>query len=321
MNSLLLTFPAKMYTKRILYTFFLQFQAFFRHRGSIWIMLLFSIFSSAYAQTTLEKIKTSGVINIGVRNEAFPFSYRDTNNLPIGYTVDICLGITQAIKQKIKLPDLKVEFVPVTPVSRIDAIVSGEIDLECGVTTNTAARRKQVDFAITTFIAHVRMLVHKNSHITSVIDLAEKRVIVTKGTTSESILNDLNKRLILNAKPVYTNSNQDSFVLFESGGADAFILDDIQLYGQRAISKNPEDLIITSTPLSLEPLAIAFRKDDPEFKKLVNDEVFKIITSGEISSIYAKWFESPIPPKQISLDYPMVPLLRDSFKMPTAWAP
>ena len=275
---------------------------------------------SANAAGTLDKIAQTGTINIGF-DLTWPFAYFDNKNKAIGYTVEICEKIADAVRRELKRPDIVIKYKTLKTSDRLPAVISGDIDLECGSTTNNANRRKEVAFAIPTFIAEVRMLVHKDSSVKSIMDLAGKRVVVNKGSTSEDIVNDLNKRISLRATPAYAPTIPESFAMFASGKADAFILDDILLYGQRSTAKNPGDMVITKNPLSLEVIAIMMRKNDPELKKLVDTELVRIIMDGEINTIYKKWFQSPIPPNNMSLNYPMSRMLRESFKAPTDWAP
>ena len=282
------------------------------------LVLLFSC--SAQAVGTLEKIAQTGVLTLGYQL-ASPFSYQDDNQQPIGYSIDVCKKVVEAIKRELKRPDLAVKFVVVTSASRFTTLVGGEIDLECANTTNTAERRKQVAFTIPTFIAATRLMVHKGSGIQSVYDISGKTVVTTKGSSSETIFNDLNSARALKAKLVLTKEYVESFELLEAGKADAFIMDDVLLYSLRATAKEPEKLEVTREALTIEPLSLMLRKDDPAFKKLVDAEVARIISQGEINTIYHKWFEMPIPPQQLNLKLPMSHLLRDYFRAPTDWIP
>ena len=289
------------------------------HAAGILLAVAFSL--PAQAASTLEKIAKSGTIVLGYRDAASPFAYVDDSKRPIGYSLDLCLKITEAIKRELKRPDLNVKYVPVTPANRIALLVDDSIDLECGSTTSTAERRKQVASTIPTFVAATRLLVRENSGIKSVYDLTGKTVVTTKGTSSEKLFNDLNKNQTLRATLLLGKDHDESFALFENGKAEAFIMDDVLLATLRAAAKDPAKYVISRDALTIEPLSIMLRKDDPAFKKLVDGELFRLITQGEINPIYRKWFESPIPPKQINLKMPMSYLLRDSFKSPTDWLP
>ena len=250
-----------------------------------------------------------------------PFSYTDENQRPIGYTIDICTKVIEAIKRETKRPDLVVKYKQVNTDSRFAALIDGDIDMECGNTTNTTERRKKVAFTIPTFIAATRLLVRTDSGIKSINNLAGKKVVAEKGSSGETIFADLNATRTLRASMVFADEADKAFALVESGQADAYITDDILLYTLRASAKNPEKFEVTRDALTIEPLSIMLRKDDPVFKKLVDSEVTRIILQGEIYPIYRKWFESPIPPKQLNLKLPMVFMLRDSFKTPTDWIP
>ncbi|WP_263772376.1 amino acid ABC transporter substrate-binding protein [Propionivibrio soli] len=283
------------------------------------VLLLSSAIASA--GPTLDRIAKTGAVTIGYRDSSPPFSYLDENNRPIGYSIDICLKVVDAMKRELKRSDLTVKYVPVSSSSRMKAVASGEADIECGSTTSSAERRKEVAFTIPTFLAVTRFLTRADSGIKSMFDLNGKTVVTTKGTSSEKLFNDLNEGRGLGAKLVLAKDHNESFSFVEGGKADAFIMDDVLLYSLRAASKNPNNYSITRDTLTVEPLAMMMSKDDPAFKKVVDTEVARIITQGEINAIYRKWFESPIPPKQINLQLQMGHLLRDSFKAPTDWVP
>ena len=298
-----------------------------RIQKQLFLRILFSmstltIATVAHAVPTLEKIAKSGTINLGYRESVLPFSYLDDNKRPIGYLIDLCLKIAEAVKRELKRTDLTIKYVSVNNAdTRLKALNSGEIDLECGSTNASPERRKLADFTIPTFIAATRLLVRSDSGIKSIYDLNEKTVVTTKATTQEKLFADLNTRNTLRAKQVSGKSHDESFSLLESGKADAFMLNDVLLASVRATSKTPDQYILTRDPLTIDPLAIMLRKDDVAFKKVVSAEIHRIITQGEINALYRKWFESPIPPKQINFKLPMSYLLRDSFKAPTDWLP
>ena len=275
----------------------------------------------ALAAPTLDKIAKSGTIVLGYRDAAAPFAYLDDNKRPIGYSIDICLKIVDAVKRELKRSDLSVKYIPVSAANRLTALTADEIDLECGSTTSTPERRKQVASTIPTFVASARLLVAANSGIKSIYDLNGKTVVTTKGTSSETLFNELNKNHTLRATLILGNDHNESFSILEAGKAKAFIMDDVLLATLRASSKAPDNYVLTRDPLTIEALSIMLRKDDAPFKKLVDNELHRAITQGEINVLYRKWFESPIPPKQINLKMPMSYLLRDSFKSPTDWLP
>jgi glutamate/aspartate transport system substrate-binding protein len=266
---------------------------------------------------TLKKIKESGQITVGIRESSIPFSYLDNNQKPIGYSIDLCNKIIDSVKKKLKLSDLKVNYNPVTSQTRIPLIINGTIDLECGSTTNTIERQKQVDFSVAHFVTSVRMAVKANSGIKSLSDLDGKAVVTTSGTTSDRYVKQNEQGKNIDVKNVYGKDHAESFAILESGRADAFVLDDVLLAGLIARAKNPKEFIIVGPALSVEPYGIILRKDDPQFKKIVDDTLVSIFKSPQIETIYGKWFTSPIPPKDINLNLPISPKLREVFKNPS----
>ena len=274
-----------------------------------------------HAASTLDKITKTGIVTLGYREASPPFSYVDSNKRPIGYSLDICLKVVDALKRELKRPDLIVKYAPMLSASRMAELIDGDIDMECGSTTSTKDRLKQVAFTIPTFIDVGRLLVREGSGIKSVYDLSGKTVVTTKGTSFEKLFAELNQSRTLRASLVLAKDHTEAFAMVESGKADAFIMKDVILAGLRGGTKNPEKYLITKDTLDIQPTAIMLRKDDPGFKKVVDSEVLRLINQGEINAIYRKWFESPIPPQQINLKLPMSYLLRDSFKAPTDWVP
>jgi len=271
----------------------------------------------AHAVDTLAKIRQTQTITIANREASLPFSYLDENKKPVGYAVDLCLKLVDAIKHELKLPQLNVVYVTVSPSNRIPTIVDGKADLECGSTTNNAERRKQVAFTIPHFVASVRMLVRTDSGIKNWPDLRDKHVVTTKGTTTVKLLTDRDKVRSLNLKLVEAADHDQSFAMVEKREAEAFAMDDVLLYGLRANAKNPVDFQIVGELLSTEPYAIMLRKDDPAFKALVDREMASIVTEGEMTKLYDKWFMKPVPPKGLTLSMPMGYLLRDLMRFPT----
>jgi ABC-type amino acid transport substrate-binding protein len=271
----------------------------------------------AHAGDTLAKIKETQTITIANREASLPFSYLDANKKPIGYAVDLCLKIADAVKHELKMPQLNIVFVTVSPSSRVQTIIDGKADLECGSTTNNAERRKQVAFTIPHFISGARMLVRTDSGINNWADLRDKRVVTTKGTTTVKLLNDRDKVRSLDLKLLEGRDHDESFSMVEKKQAEAFAMDDALLFGLRGTAKNPTDFQIVGDLLSTEPYAIMMRKDDPAFKAIVDREMGRIISEGEINKLYDKWFSKPIPPKGIILNMPMGFLLRDSLRFPT----
>ncbi|TAK44394.1 MAG: amino acid ABC transporter substrate-binding protein [Betaproteobacteria bacterium] len=271
---------------------------------------------AAAQEGTLKKIKDTGVIKIGHRDASIPFSYLDDKQQPIGYGVDICLKIADAIKAELKLPKLKVEFVPVTSQTRIPILTGGNIDIECGSTTNSVERQKQVAFAPTYFMTGTKIIVKKSAGIKRYEDLKGKTVVFTAGTTNERAMKAYNDAKKLGINFIPSKDHAESFLAVETGRAVAFPMDDILLYSLRASAKNPADYAIIGEFLSDDPYGIMMRKDDPTFKKLVDATVTRLYKSGEINKIYAKWFQAPIPPKGINLGFPMSDALKALIKNP-----
>lgn len=265
---------------------------------------------------TLKKIKDTGVVKVGHRDASVPFSYLDDKQRPIGYGIDICMKIVDRIKAELKMPNLKVEFVPVTSQTRIPILTGGNIDMECGSTTNSMERQKQVAFAPTYFMTGTKIIVKKSSGIKGYDDLKGKTVVFTQGTTNERAMKAYNDEKKLGINFVPSKDHAESFLAVETGRAVAFPMDDILLYGLKAGAKNPNDYDVIGEFLSDDPYAIMLRKDDPAFKKLVDDTVSGIYKSGEINTIYSKWFESKIPPKGINLGFPMSDALKAAIKNP-----
>jgi len=266
---------------------------------------------------TLKKIKDSGTITLGIRESSIPFSYLDDNQKPIGYSIDLCLKVVDSVKLKLKMPNLEVKFNPVTSQTRIPLMTNGTIDLECGSTTNTVKRQEQVGFSVASFITSVRMAVKVNSGIKSLNDLNGKAVVTTTGTTSDRYIKQNEQGKGIDVKNLYGKDHAESFLMLESGRAVAFVMDDVLLAGLIARSKNPSNFAIVGSALSVEPYAIMFRKDDPQFKKVVDDTLVNLMKSKVIETIYSKWFTKPIPPQRINMNLPISPKLRDAFKNPT----
>lgn len=270
----------------------------------------------SHATDTLTRIKETQTITIAHREASVPFSYV-VDNKPVGYAVDICLKVVDALKKELKLPQLKVNYLLVTPSTRIAAIVDGKADLECGSTTNNAERRKTVSFTMPHFFAMTRMIVRADSGIKNWTDLRNKKVVTTKGTTTVKLLNDRDKVRALSLRLVEGNDHDDSFKMVENFQADAFPMDDVLLYGLRSGAKDPSKFIIVGDALSTEPYAMMMRKDDPAFKDFVDREVARMMNDGEFTKLYDKWFRKPIPPKGANLNMPMGFLLRDNIRFPS----
>jgi len=265
---------------------------------------------------TLKKIKDTGSITIGHRESSIPFSYLDDQQKPVGYAMDLCLKIVEAVKTELKLPNLKVNLQPVTSANRIPLMQNGTIDLECGSTTNSVTRQEQVSFGPTYFVINVTAAVKQKSGIKGLADLNGKTISTTSGTTSVPLLKKYEKTANIGVKEIYGKDHAESFLLLSQDRAAAFIMDDILLAGQIANSRNPEDYVILKESLRQEPYSMMLRKDDPPFKALVDKAIGGVMKSGEIDTIYAKWFTSPIPPKGINLNFPQTVPIKEAFKNP-----
>jgi len=265
---------------------------------------------------TLKKIKETGSITVGYRESSIPFSYLDDKQQPIGYAMDLCMKIVAAVKADLKMPGLKVQLQPVTSSNRIPLMQNGTIDLECGSTTNSVERQKQVSFGPTYFVINVTAAVKKNSKIKSLADLNGKTISTTSGTTSVPLLKKYQKTQNIEVKEIYGKDHAESFLLVADDRAAAFVMDDILLAGQIANSRNPSAYRIIPESLRQEPYSMMLRKDDPEFKALVDKTIGGVMKSGEIDKIYAKWFTSAIPPKNINMNFPETPAIKEAFKNP-----
>jgi len=265
---------------------------------------------------TLKKIKDTGTITIGHRESSIPFSYLDDKQQPVGYAMDLCMKVVDAVKAELKLPNLKVNLQPVTSGNRIPQLQAGNIDIECGSTTNSVERQKQVSFGPTYFVINVTAAVRKGSGIRQLADLNGKTISTTSGTTSVPLLKQYEKTRHIDIKEIYGKDHAESFLLLAQDRTVAFVMDDILLAGQIANSANPGDFVILPESLRTEPYSMMLRKDDPQFKALVDKAVGAVMKSGEIEKIYAKWFLSPIPPKGVNMNFPMTPAIKDAFANP-----
>jgi glutamate/aspartate transport system substrate-binding protein len=268
------------------------------------------------ASETLQKIESSGVISIGHRESSIPFSYYDNNHNVIGYSQDLCNKIVDVVKTRLKKPDLQVRFIPVTSQNRIALVQNGTVDIECGVTTNLKARQAQVNFSNTFFVAGTRLLVNRNSGIRDFADLAGKPVVTNAGTTSERILNKMNNDKKMNMSVISGKDYGESFTMLQGGRVQAFMMDDVLLAGARMMGRNPDEWVVTGTPQSFEAYGFMMKHGDAEFKKLVDDTLADVMKRGEINTMYKKWFESPVPPKQTSFNFPMSEQLRQLYANP-----
>lgn len=269
---------------------------------------------AAQPASTLDKVKQSGQITLAYRESSIPFSYLDDKARPVGFAHDICMKIVDQVKKATGHPDLKVNLQAVTSANRIPLLQNGTIDIECGSTTNNSERAKQVQFAINYFYTGTRFLVKAGTHIKTIDDLKGKTIVSTTGTTNYKILRNLNEEKKLGMDLLGAKDHADAALMVETGRAVAFGMDDILLYGLRASAQNPASLAVVGEPIQVEPYAIMLRRDDPAFKKLVDDTLAGMMKSGEFTKLYTKWFQSPIPPKGINLNAPMSQELIENLK-------
>jgi glutamate/aspartate transport system substrate-binding protein len=266
---------------------------------------------------TLKKIKDTGTITLGHRESSPPFSYYDDKQQVIGYAMDLCYRIVDAVKRDLKLTKLDVKLNPVTSATRIPLMANGTIDLECGSTTNNLDRQKQVAFTITHFVTANRFVSKVASKFKTVDDLKGKTVVSTSGTTNIKQITEINGQKNLGMNILTAKDHAEAFLMVETDRAAAFVMDDILLYSLVAGSKSPKDYVISANALSVEPYGIMLRRDDPAFKKVVDAAMVAIYKSGQINAIYDKWFLKPIPPKGINLNLPMSASFKKVVANPT----
>jgi glutamate/aspartate transport system substrate-binding protein len=267
---------------------------------------------------TLKKIKDNGTITIGHRDSSMPFSYYDDKQQVVGYSIDICMKVVDAIKAELKMPNLQVKLNPVTSATRIPLIANGTIDLECGSTTNNLDRQKQVGFTNTYFVTANRYVAKKSSNIKSIADLKGKTIVSTSGTTNLKWVNEENVAKNMGMSILTAKDHAEAFLMVETGRAAAFFMDDILLYSLVANSKAPADYAVGSEAYTVEPYGAMMTKDDPVFRKLVDDATAKLYKSPEMAALYDKWFLKPVPPKGIALNVPMSAELKKALANPTS---
>lgn len=280
-------------------------------------MVLAVLPAHAQESATLTKIAERGEITVGHRDGAVPFSYYDDQQKPIGYAMDICARVVDAVKAKLGKPDLKVSYMAVTGTTRIPLLVNGTIDMECGTTTNNADRQKQVTFSTTNFVAGIRILSKKSAPIASMADAKGKTVVTLAGTTSVKLINAANTADSLGLTILSAKDLAEGMLTLETDRAVALIFDDVSIAGAAATSKVPQDYHMSADALSVEPYGVMLRREDPGFKALVNGTIEGLYKSGEINGIYEKWFTQPIPPKGINMNFPMSAQLKKVIANPT----
>ncbi|TAF83987.1 MAG: amino acid ABC transporter substrate-binding protein [Curvibacter sp.] len=295
------------------------------NRKPLGLLLAFSLAAGVsgplQAAGVLERVAGGGKLVIAHRESSIPFSYVDADKKPVGYAVELCLKLAEAVRKKTGAKNMQVEFLQVTPANRIAMVAEGKADLECGSTTNNAERRQKVSFTIAHFITGARLLVRADSKIDRIEDLEGKKLVSTKGTTPLKAAEQANRERLLRITILEAPDHAKAVDMVEKGEADAFVMDDVLLFGLAANRPKPDALKVVGKFLTTEPLAIMLPKDDPEFKKLVDDEMRRLIVSKDIQPVYDKWFLRPIPPNDKPLNLPVSYLLRDFWKYPSDFVP
>lgn len=273
----------------------------------------------AQAQTpagTLQRIQETGEIRIGHRESSVPFSYLLDDGKPVGFAMDLCAQVVESVKAELKKPDVKVALRPVNLSTQIPLLQNQSVDIVCGPATNTLERQKQVAFSNTIFVSSIRAAVRKDGGVDKFADLAGKSAAVTAASTSIALLTKLEQDKKIEIKKVTSPDHAQSFLMLSTGRAQAFVMDDILLASMIANSAKPGDFRIVDDALRSEPYGLVIRKDDPQFKAVVDRTLAALTKSGEFQKIYAKWFTSPIPPKNVSLNFPMTKSLTELLANP-----
>jgi glutamate/aspartate transport system substrate-binding protein len=273
-------------------------------KKSMFLLVAALAVGAAHAQDTLKKIKDTGSVTMGTRESSGALAYTLGDGKYVGFHTEVCENVLRDIRRQLGLASLTVKYQPVTSQNRIPLVQNGTVDIECGSTTNNATRQKDVAFAVTTYVEEVRIAVKANSGINSIADLKGKTIATTTGTTSVQHLRKHKRAEGAEFKEVFGKDHADAFLLLESGRADAFVMDGQILAGNISRAKNPADFKIVGEVLSVEPIAIMFRKDDPAFKKAVDDSIKGQIKSGDLAKLYDKWFMQPIPPSNTKVGLP-----------------
>jgi len=265
---------------------------------------------------TLQKIKDSGTFTIGFRESSLPLSYLDDKQQPVGFSIELCRHVVEQVKGRLGLPDLKIQYNPVTSATRIPLVANGTVDIECGSTANMLARQKQVAFSFTFFVPQFKWIARTDTGINGAADLKGKAVAVTAGTNTAQFVAKLNNEQNLGLRIMSGKDHAESFLLVETGRASAWMEDDILLAGFRANARKPADFKLLEQAYPSDPYALMLRRDDPQFKALVDATLSGLMKSGEFDKLYAKWFESPIPPRGINIELPMSDKLKALVKDP-----
>jgi glutamate/aspartate transport system substrate-binding protein len=265
---------------------------------------------------TLKKVKETGSFTIGYRDSSLPLSYLDDKLMPVGFSIELCKHVVDAVKAKLGMPDLNIKYNPVTSATRIPLVANGTVDIECGSTANMTIRQKQVGFSYTFFVPQFKWIVRADSNIKSADDLRGKTVAVTAGTNTALFVNKTNSEENLGMTITQGKDHAESFLLVETGRASAWMEDDVLLAGLRANAKSPADFKLLDKSYPSDPYALMIRKDDPQFKALADEALAQLMRSGEFEKLYTQWFERPIPPKGVNMDLPMSDALKHDIKEP-----
>lgn len=283
--------------------------------------LLATVATSSWSGPVLDRIKSKGTLVIAHREASIPFSFIDGDKKPVGYAVELCQRVAEAVKKKLALPALKLNYLMVSTADRIPSITEGRADLECSSTTNTPERRAQVSFTVPHYITGTRYMVRADSPIQVLADFQGKKLASTKTTAPLKAISKANQDLLLGISIVEAPEHIKAVEMVEKSEVDGFAMDDVLLYGLMSGRPDPSKLKVVGKFLTIEPLAIMMSKDDPELKHVVDDEMKRLIRSGDAAKLYDRWFQQPIPPKNTALNLPMNYLLRDFWKYPTDVVP
>jgi len=292
-------------------------------RHSIGVVIAATVFLGVAAPAatqdlggTLKKVRESGVISIGHRDSSIPLSYLDDKLQPVGFSIELCKHVVEAVKAKLGLPNLTVKYNPVTSATRLPLVANGTVDIECGSTANMISRQTQVGFSYTFFVPQFKWITRTNNDIKNADDLRGKTVAVTAGTNTALFVNKMNNEGKLGMTIMQGKDHAESFLLVETGRASAWMEDDILIAGFRANAKNPADFKLLDQSYPSDPYALMIRKDDQQFKTLVDETLAGLMRSGEFEKLYTQWFERPIPPRAINIQLPMSDALKRAIAEP-----
>lgn len=269
------------------------------------------------AGDTLQKIKETGEITLGYRESSVPFSFLDSQQKPVGISMDLCGAIVDKVKQQLSLPKLAVKYVAVNSSNRIPLVVNGTVDVECGGTANNAARQKQVAFSVATFVSQPLWLVRTDAGVKNMSDLKGKTIVVTQGSNAVGFARKVSEDQKLGLVTIAAKDHGESMLTLDTGRAVAWLEDDILLAGEKANSRNSASFALMPGGFDNIYYGLMLRKDDVTFKALVDGVIGNLMKSGEFDKLYKKWFESPIPPRNVSLNFPMTDKLKERVKAPS----